>query len=137
MADATKDPRLKGMDVRFNGRTLRVSVFCDHAPATETEEAFSAFANRMRLVASGPSLRMAVVKGSLGTGGSFALELIVNTDEPREVLERRVARGIEHEKVAPAVVLVSDELEPVSAAMFWTKLRGAAVDQVAKERQRS
>ncbi len=128
MADATKDPRLKGMDVRFSGRTLRVSVFCEHAPATETEEAFSAFANRMRLVASGPSLRMAVVKGSLG---------IVNTDEPREVLERRVARGIEHEKVAPAVVLVSDELEPVSAAMFWTKLRGAAVDQVAKERQRS
>ena len=128
MADATKDPRLKGMDVRFSGRTLRVSVFCEHAPATETEEAFSAFANRMRLVASGPSLRMAVVKGSLG---------IVNTDEPREVLERRVARGIEHEKVAPAVVLVSDELEPVSAAMFWTKLRGAAVNQVAKERQRS
>ena len=130
------DPRLQGMDVRFNGRTLRVTVLCEHPPATANPKAFDAFALRLQTAARGPSLRMAVVAGSM-TGKSISLEVVVNTDETSEVLEQRLSIAIEREKVSPAALIVIEEMEPVSATMFWTKLRGVAVDQVAKEKRRS
>ncbi len=127
-----KDPRLHGMDVRFNGRTLRARIACEPCPATS--ERFDALAKRMQTVARGPGLRMAVVTGSMNDAGSL-LDATVNTDEPADALAKRLREALDKEEIGALVVI--EELDPVGATMFWNKLFGVAEATVEQEKKRS
>jgi len=124
------------MDVRYNGRTLRATLQCAHPPVTANREEFTAFAKRMQHAARGAGMRMAVVLGGGGKASGIALDIVVNTDETSEVLEARMRKAVERERIA-LTLLTIEEMEPVGAALFWTKLRGVAAETVAKEKNRS
>jgi hypothetical protein len=130
----SKDPRLHGMDVRFNGRTLRAKIGCEPCPATQERSKFDALAERMKTAARGPGLRMAVVLGSMNALGGL-LEIVVNTDEAGQVLHDRLMAALEREGIDAFGII--EELDPVEATLFWTRLIGSAEATVKQEKQRS
>ncbi len=129
-----KDPRLQGMDIRYEGRTLRAKIGCAPCPTTQEREKFDALAKRMQSAARGPGLRMAVVSGSMYELGGL-LEIVVNTDEAGQVLHDRLMAACKREGIDAFGII--EELDPVGAAMFWHKLFGAAQATVEQERKRS
>ncbi len=128
------DPRLQGIQVRYDGRTLRVAVVCDRRPvALYGREVVSEFTGRLQVAARGSAMKMAVVFGPAFARTDIDAVVFVNTDEFSEVLEDRLRKAIEHEGIDGAVLTI-EELEPVKAMLFWDKMFNQAVDSIAAEK---
>jgi hypothetical protein len=133
------DPRLQGMEIKFNGRTMRARIVLERPSWADNRNEFKAFSMRLQGAARGPRLLMAIVAGQDYGEQGLLIDLTVNTDETEKVLEDRLAEALNKEKLVRGsqAILLLEELEPVSASLFWTELKKMAEAQVATERSRS
>lgn len=100
---ARKDPRLKGMDIRYGGRTLSFQVFVN------TDEEAEPVAWRIKAKAPGPKQVMTIVAAeeprppeitaplwenqgipTLFGGRTLIIQVCVNTDEDEQLVSRRI-----------------------------------------------
>jgi hypothetical protein len=134
------DKRLKGMEVRYGGKSLRL-----HAVIAATGEpdpsTLSPFAARLQKAVAGPGLRMAMAGLGLAPGFVIA-DIVVNTDEKPEPVLKRLrdalvgtppgeAPWIEHGP-GDNTLLSAEELDPTAATTFWEKFIAQARDDLRK-----
>ena len=131
---------MKGMEVRFGGRTLLVET-TTVAARLATREECNVFAAMIRKACAGPQLRMAIVQLAVHPIGVRA-DCYVNTDEPITDIASRIkmaligmphAAWIDLDTDGDNTIIAGNELSKEEAATFWQK----AIALIAKDlRQR-
>lgn len=123
------DKRLQGMDVRYDGRTLRLrAVMAAASPPDKTK--LTPFVEEIRKAVAGPDLRMTMVGLSVQPN-AVAAEIFVNTDEDPGPVVGRLRDALQALPLATApwvargkganTILAAEELEAEDARGFWER----------------
>jgi hypothetical protein len=126
------DPRLKGMEVRYGGRSVKFDVFVFTAVAAAR---LRGLAERIRLAAAGERLDMTIVAAARGATARF--DVFVNTDRTDDqlhVLVERIKQVARDEHLD--IVVAAYRVEPEDAAPLWKMLIEGSHKQVAAEKKR-
>lgn len=147
-----EDPRLKGRELLYDGRTLSLTIYLD------TDEEKRDVVERLRGPLGGPKKVMILVairetpaggdglafwaanqhlfdSPSLPRHGGRTLEVqaFLNTDEPLSEVHRRAQAAVICPRVHLALVQATDEVDPEHAAKMWKATWNAAERTVKAE----